>query len=64
MGSRMLHRPAMRKEPLPRWSYLATELLLELLTLANGQPPPLPEPAGGTLRLPRSGQASQALAGN
>src|ERR1700675_968621 len=51
MGDRMLHRGAFAQGSSTTLGLdLGTELLLELLVLADGQTAAVPEPGGGTLR--------------
>src|SRR5712691_8419399 len=51
MGNRMLHRGAFAQGSATTLGLdLGTELLLELLVLADGQAAAVPEPGGGTLR--------------
>jgi hypothetical protein len=58
MGNRMLHRGAFAQgSPAAFGLDLRAELLLELLVLADGQAPAVPEPGGGTLRPQRTGIA-------
>src|SRR5258708_12235205 len=58
MGNCMLHRGAFAQgSPSAFGLDLSAELLLELLVLADGQAPAVPEPGGGTLRPQRTGIA-------